>query len=63
VARRKVTKKLTHEQTPEKKKVILAALVKASASEDILFPKESADALSSESQGYFTLSHDEMAVA
>jgi hypothetical protein len=58
VARRKETKKLTHEETLEKKKAILAALAKAS--EDSLFLKESADARDGEPQDYYTLSRDEM---
>jgi hypothetical protein len=52
VARRIVTKKLTHEQTLGKKKAFLAALAKAS--EDTLFPKESADACDGEPQDYYT---------
>jgi hypothetical protein len=58
VARNKETQKLRPEENLEKKKVILAALAKAS--EDSLFPKVNADAQNGEPQNYYTLSRSEM---
>lgn len=58
MARKKETQNLKPEANVEKKKVILAALAKAS--EDNLFPKVKADAQNGEPHHYYTLSRKEM---
>lgn len=59
VRKRKETKKLSHEETLEKKKAILTALTKAS--KDYLSSKENINTLDIESDDYYTLSRDEIA--
>ncbi len=58
VRKRKETKKLSHEETLEKKKAILVALTKAS--KDYLSSKENIDTFDSEPDDYYTLSRDEI---
>jgi hypothetical protein len=58
VARKIETQKLQPEPNLEKKKVILAALAKAS--EDSSFPQDNAAAKNGDSQNYYTLSRSEM---
>lgn len=56
--RRKENNRISQEERLEKKKTILTALAKAS--KDSVLPEETISITDSESQGYYTLSHDEM---
>ena len=56
--KKRVIKKLSQEETLEKKKAILTALTKAS--KDYLSSKENIDTLDIGSDDYFTLSRDEI---
>jgi hypothetical protein len=58
VPRRKENQKISQEERLEKKKAILTALAKAS--KDSVLLEEVFNITDSESQGYYTLSRDEM---
>jgi hypothetical protein len=58
VRKRKNTRKLSHEETIEKKKAILVALTKAS--EDHISSRGNPEPSNSEADDYYTLSRDEM---